>query len=116
MFRIITLYGFSIIFGFITTLILGQTYKTLPFIVWLYKYKSLVGKAKTPLPRELYSNKIASVQMIAYFLFITTMVMGLLVNNIILVRIGAYLLIVVAVLYNLNVLRIVRHKVKTEKL
>lgn len=115
-FRIITLYGFSIIFGFITTLILGQTYKTLPFIVWLYKYKSLVGKAKTPLPRELYSEKIASVQIIAYFLFITTMVVGLLINSIILIRIGAYILIVVAVLYNVNVLKIVRHKVKTEKL
>ena len=115
-FRIITLYGFSIIFGFITTLILGQTYKTLPFIVWLYKYKSLVGKAKTPLPRELYSEKIASVQMIAYFLFITAMVLGILLNNISLIRIGAYILIVVAVLYNLNVLKIVTHKVKTEKL
>ncbi len=115
-FRIITLYGFSIIFGFITTLILGQTYKTLPFIVWLYKYKSLVGKAKTPLPRELFSEKIASVQMIAYFLFIATMAVGLLINNIILIRIGAYILIVVAVLYNLNVLKIVKHKVKTEKL
>ena len=115
-FRIITLYGFSIIFGFITTLILGQTYKTLPFIVWLYKYKSLVGKAKTPLPRELYSEKIASVQMIAYFLFITAMVLGILLNNISLIRIGAYILIVVAVLYNLNVLKIVKHKVKTEKL
>ena len=115
-FRIITLYGFSIIFGFITTLILGQTYKTLPFIVWLYKYKSLVGKTKTPLPRELYSEKIASLQIVAYFLFVTTMVAGLLLNNIILIRIGAYILIVVAVLYNLNVLKIVRHKVKTEKL
>lgn len=115
-FRIITLYGFSIIFGFITTLILGQTYKTLPFIVWLYKYKSLVGKAKTPLPRELYSEKIASVQMIAYFLFIATMILGLLVNNITLIRVGSYILIVVAVLYNLNVLKIVRHKVKTEKI
>lgn len=115
-YRIITLYGFSIIFGFITTLILGQTYKTLPFIVWLYKYKSLVGKAKTPLPRELYSEKIASVQIIAYFLFIAAMVLGLMLNNIILIRIGAYILIVVAILYNLNVLKIVKHKVKTEKL
>ncbi len=115
-YRIITLYGFSIIFGFITTLILGQTYKTLPFIVWLYKYKSLVGKTKTPLPRELYSEKIASIQMVAYFLFIIIMVGGLLVNNIVLIRIAGYILIVVAVLYNLNVLKIVRHKVKIEKL
>jgi len=115
-FRIINLYGFSIIFGFITTLILGQTYKTLPFIVWLYKYKSLVGKTKTPLPRELYSEKIASVQIIAYFSFIATMFVGLLINSIILIRIGAYILIVVAFLYNLNVLKIIRHKVKTEKL
>lgn len=32
-YRVTTLYGFSIIFGFITTLILGQTYKTSPFVI-----------------------------------------------------------------------------------
>ncbi|MBK9593719.1 MAG: hypothetical protein IPO32_20260 [Crocinitomicaceae bacterium] len=35
----ITIYGFILITGFITSLILGQTYKTLPFIIWLKEYR-----------------------------------------------------------------------------
>ncbi|MFK5957960.1 MAG: hypothetical protein QM495_03705 [Lutibacter sp.] len=110
--RITTLYGFSIIFGFITTLILGQTYKTLPFIIWLEKYKNLVGKTKTPLPRELYSEKVATIQFYIYLLFILLIPIGLLLNNTIIVKVGSYALLVVSILYNINVLKIIFHKVK----
>ncbi|OQX97991.1 MAG: hypothetical protein B6I20_11665, partial [Bacteroidetes bacterium 4572_117] len=55
MLRANILYGLSIFIGFITSLILGQAYKTLPFIIWLQRYQKLVGKAKTPLPKDLYS-------------------------------------------------------------
>jgi len=110
--RIIIFYGFSILFGFITTLILGQTYKTLPFIIWLEKYKKLVGKTKTPLPRELYSEKIASIQFYLYLGFIITMPIGILLNNLLLVKAGSIALLVVAILYNINILKIILHKVK----
>ncbi len=111
-YRVTTLYGFSIIFGFITTLILGQTYKTLPFVIWLDKYTNLVGKTKTPLPRELYSEKIASIHFYIYLLFIFSMILGIFFNEILLVRIGSYLLLMVAVLYNINVFKMIFHKVK----
>ncbi len=88
--RATLIYGFTIIFGFITTLILGQTYKTLPFVIWLEKYQALVGKTKTPLPRELYSEKIASIHFYLYLLFIITMVLGLVLDQIYLIRIGSY--------------------------
>ncbi len=110
--RVITLYGFSIIFGFITTLILGQTYKTLPFVIWLDKYTNLVGKTKTPMPRELYSEKIANINFYIYLLFISFMILGIFFNNIWLIRIGSYLLLMVAVLYNVNVFKMIFHKVK----
>lgn len=113
--RVTTFYGFSIIFGFITTMILGQTYKTLPFIVWLEKYQNLVGKTKTPLPRELYSEKIAKAQFYCYILFIVAMSFGLILNNLQLIRIGSFSLLIVAVLYNLNVLKIIVHKVKNNE-
>jgi len=113
LFRITTFYGFSIIFGFITTLILGQTYKTLPFIIWLHKYKKLVGKTKTPLPRELYSEKIAKIQFIAYVVFVLAMVIGLIFNQIVAIRIGSFPLLIVAILYNINIIKIIAHKVKT---
>jgi len=110
--RVITLYGFSIIFGFITTLILGQTYKTLPFVIWLDKYTNLVGKTKTPMPRELYSEKIANIHFYIYLLFLSFMILGIFFNNIWLIRIGSYLLLMVAVFYNVNVFKMIFHKVK----
>ncbi len=113
--RVTTLYGFTIIFGFITTLILGQTYKTLPFVIWLEKYKGLVGKTKTPLPRELYSEKIASMHLYVYLLFIISMIFGLVFDNIWWIRIGSYALLMVAILYNINVFKIVFHTVKIKK-
>lgn len=113
--RVIVLYGFSIIFGFITTLILGQTYKTLPFIIWLEKYKSLVGKVKTPLPRELYSKQIATIQFYLYLFFLVSIPIGLLINNNNLVKVGSYSLLAVSILYNINVLKIIFHKVKNNE-
>ena len=113
--RATLIYGFTIIFGFITTLILGQTYKTLPFVIWLEKYQALVGKTKTPLPRELYSEKIASIHFYLYLLFIITMVLGLVLDQIYLIRIGSYLLLLVAIFYNMNVFKIIFHKTKTLK-
>ena len=105
-------YGFSVMFGFITTLILGQTYKTLPFIVWLNKYKSLVGKIKTPLPKELYNTNIANIQFIFYLAFVLVEIIGILANNLLLVTIGNYIFLVVAILYNINIFYIILHKVK----
>ena len=113
--RVTTLYGFTVIFGFITTLILGQTYKTLPFVIWLDKYKGLVGKTKTPMPRELYSENIAKGQFYLYLLFIVCMILGLIFNNIVMIRIGSYTLLIVAILYNINVFKIVFHTVKIIK-
>src|SRR5690606_35488366 len=51
------LYGLFIFVGWISSLILGMTFKTLPFIVWNSKYKMLNGKAKIPLPRQMYWHK-----------------------------------------------------------
>ncbi len=113
LFRVSTLFGFTVIFGFVTTLILGQTYKTLPFIIWLEKYQALVGKTKTPMPRELYSEKIAHAHLYIYIFFIIFMILGILFKKIWLVRIGSYFLLLVAILYNINVFKMIFHKVKT---
>jgi len=112
--RATTLYGFSIIFGLITPIILGQTYKTLPFIIWLHKYKQLVGKYKTPLPKELYSEQLANLQFYSYNLAIIVLVTAIISDSIWMIRIGSYTLLVTAILYNLNVFKIIFHKVKTE--
>ncbi len=97
------LYGLSMIFGFFTTIALGQTYKTLPFIVWLEKYQDKVGKYHTPLPRELYSEKVGGIQFYIYMLFLLTMLVALIFQVLILIQIATALFLVVTILYNYNV-------------
>jgi len=114
--RVTTLYGFSIIFGLITSLILGQTYKTLPFIIWLYKYKQYVGKFKIPMPKDLYSEKLGQVQIYAYFTAVSALTLALLSNLPVFLIVGSYALLLTALLYNLNVFKVILHKTKKESL
>lgn len=109
--KVIMLYGFSIFFMFITSIILGQTYKTIPFIIWLNKYKSMVGKVKTPLPKELYSEKLANLQLYIYLASIITLIAGILTGLQYIVEAGAVLLIIAALIYNINVFKIIFHKI-----
>lgn len=115
--NIIILYGVSIFLGFFTNMIFGQTYKTIPFIIWLNKYQKFVGKAKTPFPRELYNEKVADWQFYIYNTMLASLLIGILFNSIILVKIGAALLILTAILYNYNMFKIIfDHKeIKVEK-
>ena len=114
--RISSLYGFSIIFGVISTLILGQTYKTLPFIVWLSKYQPYIGKFKTPLPRELYSEKLAHYQFYNYLISISLIAVSIIYKLPIVLMAGSILLILVALLNLINLMRIVLHKTNITEL
>jgi hypothetical protein len=108
--EIITLlFGLSMVFGFFTTIALGQTYKTLPFIIWLEKYQDLVGKYHTPLPRELYSEKIAGVQFYLYMSFLILTLFALILQNHILMLVATVLFLIVSVLYNYNVWKMFFH-------
>lgn len=104
---------FSLLFGFITLLILGQTFKNLAFIVWLKKYQEISGKSKTPLPKDLYSSQIATVQFYIYIISFVTILIGILLSNSLSIKIGAAFLMITAVLYTMNVFKIISHKVLT---
>jgi len=108
--RASSFYGFTILFGVISMLIFGQTYKTLPFIVWLDKYQQYVGKHKVPMPRELYSEKVADYQFYMYLIAISLMAVGILANQLLILRIGSFVLIIVAVLNFYNIVKMVVHK------
>ena len=104
------LYGVFLFLGWISSLILGKTFKTLPFIVWNRHYKALHGKMKLPLPKDLYNLKWLRYQ---FWLFIAAMVIlsiGVICNQILVIRCGLFLWILVAMLYTLNVLKIFLHK------
>ena len=103
-------YGFIIFFGWLTAIILGMTFKTLPFIVWNKVYHQLAGKGKTPNPKDLFSHGIFKWMGIVYVLGFIFFTAGILLHDTIVLQSAAALLIVASVLYNWNVLKLLLHK------
>jgi len=105
-------YGSAIVLGFITSLVMGQTYKTLPFIVWLKVYRGRVGKVVLPLPKDLYSEKAAVAQTWLFALGFVVLLIGIVASGKTLVLAGGIILFLSVALYNFNILKIVFHKAK----
>jgi hypothetical protein len=47
--------------GWLGCLLAGQTYKIVPFLVWYGRYASRAGRARVPLLREMYEERLAGV-------------------------------------------------------
>lgn len=109
-------FGLNLILGFFTSLILGQMYKTLPFIVWLAKYQQYVGKYKTPLPADLYSDKLAKYHLYTFVLAITLLNISLYTKDNITFFAGSSLMLLTAILYTYNTMKIVLHKTNLKPL
>lgn len=106
-------YGFLIFFGWLTAIILGMTFKTLPFIVWNKVYHLQSAKGKTPNPKELFHHRLFNWMSIFYIAGLIIFCTGIFFNEIIILKTGAALLVATAFLYNVNVIKILWHKPKT---
>lgn len=108
--RLVITYGFIIFFGWISAIILGMTFKTLPFIVWNKAYHKLAGRSKTPNPKDLFSNRIFTFMGISYISGFVLFAAGILLNVTWLLQVAAALLLVSAILYNWLVFTLIVHK------
>lgn len=112
---LILTYGFCIFFGWITAIIFGMTFKTLPFILWNKTYHVKAGIGKTPNPKDLFSTPIfkwmAGLYISGFILFI----LGILLKTEFILRPAAILLIGSAFLYNTNVFKMILHKPKKDE-
>ena len=108
--RVVIAYGFIIFFGWITAIILGMTFKTLPFIVWNKVYHHLAGKGKTPNPKDLFSNTIFRWMSIAYIMGVLLFAAGILFHFAFVLQFAAALLLLTSLLYNWNVIKLLMHK------
>lgn len=109
-----TLYGSLIFMGWISLLILGQTFKTLPYIVWVKHYEQLTGKVKTPLPSDLINKGLLYVQSFAFLLFLLAFGSGFLLNSFTLKIIAAGSLLATALSYFAHLIVLLLHQTKTE--
>lgn len=105
-------YGSALFLGFFTSLIMGQTYKTLPFIVWLKVYRGRVGKGKTPLPRDLYSERAAHIQFWLFLAGFLALMAGILLQHTGVITAAGIALFAATACYNYNIFKIVWHKPK----
>jgi hypothetical protein len=108
--RLSLAYGFTVFFGWLTAIILGMTFKTLPFIVWNKVYHGKAGLGKTPNPKDLFSENIFNKMVIAYILGFCLFITGELLGSLITLQTASLLLIITAVLFNVNVLKLLLHK------
>lgn len=104
------LYIIVILIGFVTTLILGMFYKTLPFIMWLKIYKPHVGKEKTLLPKDLHDEDILKLHYYFHLIGFVILILSLIFNLEFIFYIGISLLFLAAILFFINVMLIVLHK------
>lgn len=95
--NIITAYGFAFFAGFISAIIMGQTFKTLPFIVWMH----ITRKDKLPeiLPKDLYHEGWVKWQMIFFLIGYLSFLAGILAKLITSIYAGAILMAIAAIIY-----------------
>ncbi|HEV2483019.1 MAG TPA: cytochrome C oxidase subunit I [Puia sp.] len=108
--RLVLIYGFIIFFGWITAIILGMTFKTLPFIVWNKAYHNRAASAQTPNPKDLVGNTLFSAMILAWVAGLLVVIAGIACGNLTLLRIGTAFLVTTAFFYNLNVWKLISHK------
>jgi len=108
--QLVLVYGFVIFFGWITAIILGMTFKTLPFIVWNKVYHLQAGLGKTPNPKDMFSSKIFSLMSLAYLAGFSLFIVGIYFANNVLLKLASLLLLLAALFYNWNILKIFFHK------
>lgn len=107
---LILAYGFIIFFGWITAIILGMTFKTLPFIIWNKVYHKLAGAGKTPSPKDLFSNTVFKWMSVFYIPGFVLFTAGILFHYTFILRSAAVLLLLTSLLYNWNVIKLMMHK------
>lgn len=103
-------YGFTIFFGWLTAIILGMTFKTLPFIIWNRVYHARAGTGATPVPKELFSSRLFNIMAVCFIIGFISFVAGIVISNGIAMKVGALLLLLCAFLYNANVFKLLFHK------
>ena len=103
-------YGFSIFFGWLTAIIFGMTFKTLPFIVWNKIYHDKGSLGKTPNPKDLFSAGVFNTMGLTYLAGFILFMVGILIVSSMLLQVATVLLVITSALYNWNVMKMLFHK------
>ncbi|MDH7603518.1 MAG: hypothetical protein QHH13_01310 [Melioribacter sp.] len=102
------IYGFMIIVAYISTLIVGQMYKIVPFLVWYHKYSSKVGAVKVPMLKDMFSEKLAEYNFYLMLCGIVFTVIALLFQINLILLFGFSLLFISSAAFSFNMYKVFR--------
>ena len=100
--RVILIFGFTVIFGCITFLVIGMMYKIVPFLVWFHKYSDKVGKEKVPLLKDMFSERIGNIHFWLSIIGVPVVMGGLFIENQVIVAIGLTITFISSLLFGYN--------------
>ena len=101
-------YGFSVLLGFFSTLIVGQMYKIVTFLVWYHKYSDKVGFQSVPMLKDLFNEKLACYQMYVMIAGIVLSILFWLINNTFGLLLSFLLLFISSIMFLINMVKIFR--------
>lgn len=107
-------YGFIIFFGWITLIILGMTFKTLPFIRWNAVYSNNPNLHKAPQPSALFHAGVFRWMYRIYLAGFLVSFIAILFQQVLLLQMASIVMGVAVVAYCFNVIKIVLHKSAVE--
>lgn len=110
----VSLYASLIFLGWLTGIILGKTFKTLPFIIWNKRYKDLNGSTKIPMPKQLYKEALLPYQYYLYLGAMLSLLMGLIIEQKLILQFSGLLWIALALVYGYNVYHTIFHHPKIQ--
>lgn len=115
MLRMKTFYGVALFLAFIGPLVLGMTFKTLAFIVWMHDLQPYAVHQKVPMPHDLYPDHLLRWQFRGYVLAVLGLLAGILLAHEILIQASGGLLLLAVTLYGFNVVNVKRKAVKIRR-
>lgn len=100
--RMALLYGLLALPGFLGSVVVGQLYKIVPFLVWLHRFSPLVGLKKVPSAGELLGERPRQVQYLFNHTAVIVLAGGVLIDSPAVRIVGATLFAVSAALVARN--------------
>lgn len=110
---LVKLYGFLLFFGWLSTLIIGMTFKTLPFIVWSQHYSKAATTHQQINPADLVQHRTVKNMMLLYATGLVLFAVSLASQTVWLLHIAAAILLLAGVVYTWLVFQLITHQPAT---
>jgi len=105
--RLLLAYGIAGVSGWAGIMLIGNSYKILPFLVWYHRYRQLAGIRPVPVVADIYSEGVARAVLTVHTTGTIVAIAGALLGNLDILRTAGVLLTLGAVVHLASLAHIV---------